>query len=171
MMPRIRGSNVAHGASGTPGNASPATFDSTTEQYGEGSEISTGETWIYYVGARDSDGTPALFQQRLAFDSASHTASLVADELVEAVDTMQALYGTDADGDGAVDQYVAADAVTDWSQVVAVRVAFVMRSPAEYGTERDTQVYDVNGTTFDPADDRRVRQVFTTTVAIRNRLP
>jgi type IV pilus assembly protein PilW len=164
--------NIAHAASLTPGNLSPPSWGSDQE-YGPGAELMRGETWIYYVGSPAGGGPPALMQQRLQRTSAS-VATLVAEELVSSVDTMQVLYGIDAALDGAVDQYVTADAVDAvgaWNQVVTVRVALLMRSPQEYGTEVDDRTYDINGTIFNPFDDRRERHVFTTTIAVRNRLP
>jgi len=163
--------NIAHAASLTPGNQSPPSW-STDQQYGPGAELMRGETWIYYVGSPPGGGPPALMQQRLQRTSAA-VAELVEEELVSSVETMQLLYGIDAASDGAVDQYVTADAVGagNWNQVVTVRVSLVMRSPEEYGAETDDRTYDVNGTIFDPFDDRRERHVFTTTVAVRNRLP
>jgi type IV pilus assembly protein PilW len=159
------GIELSHTGPGTPGNATAAW--GTDQEYGNGGELLKAETWAYYVGQRAGGGPPALFQQRLEIDSASTTAALAPEELVAHVDTMQLLYGIDAALDGAVDQYV----VADWSQVVTVRVSLVMRSPEEYGVETDNRTYDVNGTIFNPVDDRRERHVFTTTIALRNRLP
>ena len=96
------------------------------------------------------------------------------EELVEAVETMQVRYGVDTDLDGAIDRYDTANDVEDagdWASVAAVRVAIVTRSPDEYGTEVDETDYLVDDVIFDPVDDRRVRQVFVSTIAIRNRLP
>lgn len=159
---------LAHAGSGTPGNALASW--GTDQEYAAGAQLMRGETWIYYVGAR-ADGVPALFQQRLQSTSASTTAAMVAEELVEHVETMQITYGVDNGLDGSIDSYETADDVADWGEVVSVRVGLLMRSPEEYGTEFDDATYLVNETTFDPVDDRRVRQVFTTTIAIRNRLP
>jgi type IV pilus assembly protein PilW len=162
------GINLTHSsASFVPGNATPNWDDD--QQYGPGAELLRAETWIYYVGARPGGGPPALFQRRLQLGGTA--VALVADELVEGVETLQILYGIDADGDRAVDQYVTANNVADWAQVVTVRLGVLLRAPDEYGTETDTQVYDVNETLLNPVDDRRLRQLFTTTVAIRNRLP
>lgn len=150
----------------TPGNAQPVVWG-TEQAYGAGSELSRMETWVFYVG-RGATG-PALFQRRLRVSGT--TASLVSEELVEGVDNMQILYGLDTSGDGSVDQYQAASGVTDWGQVASVRVALLLRAPEEYGLETDTQEYLVNGTTVTAPGDRRVRQVFSTSVAVRNRLP
>ena len=162
------GINMTHSsASYTPGNAVP-NWDSN-QQYGPGAELLRAEAWIYYVGARPGGGPPALFQRRLSLNAT--TVAPLADELVEGVETLQLLYGVDTDGNRSVDQYVTANNVTDWSQVVTARAGLLLRSPDEYGTETDVQIYDVNETLFNPVDDRRLRQLFTTTVAIRNGLP
>lgn len=160
---------LSHVAAGTPGNATPTW--GTDQEYSAGAQLMLAETWVYYVGARPGDGAPALFQQRLQ-SSAGTVSALAPEELIEHVETMQITYGVDNELDGDVDSYVTADAVgANWNRVAAVRVGLVMRSPDEYGTELDERDYFVNGATFDPLDDRRIRQVFTTTIAIRNRLP
>ena len=80
-------------------------------------------------------------------------------------------YGIDAALDGTIDSYVTANNVTNWGQVATVRAALVTRSPDEYGTDVDEDTYVVDETVFNPVNDRRVRQVFITTNALRNRLP
>ncbi len=160
---------LSHTNAGVPGNQTSSW--GTDQEYSAGAQLMRGETWVYYVGARPGGGPPALFQRRLQADGATTTAALVADELVEHAETMQILYGVDPGLDGDVDTYVTANNVANWNEVVAVRIGLVMRSPEEYGTEFDSDIYDVNETLLNPVDDRRVRQVFTTTIAIRNRLP
>lgn len=162
---------VAHAGGGeNPGNAGAlATWD-TDQTYSAGAELMRAETYVYFVGAAAAGEPPGLVQGRLRTTGAG-TAELVFEELVESVETMQVLYGLDSDGDGAVNEYEPADGVGDWTEVVAVRIGLLLRAPDEYGPEVDEAEYAVNGTTFDPADDRRVRQVFTTTIALRNRLP
>ena len=167
------GITLSHGGSGTPGNAT-ANWD-TDQEYAAGAQVARAETWAFYVGARGAGLPPALFQRQLFIDSATTTARFdVPEELVEAVEMMQVRYGVDADLDGAIEQYTTADVVeaaNDWDSVAAVRVAIVTRSPEEYGTEIDTATYIADETIFNPIDDRRVRQVFVSTIAIRNRLP
>jgi type IV pilus assembly protein PilW len=163
------GIEVRHVAAGVPGNQVPSW--TTDEEYSAGAQLVRGETWVFYVGARPGGGPPALFQQRLLVNGGATSAALVAEELVEAVETMQVRYGIDTAQDGTIDSYVTADNVADWNDVATVRVSLVARSPDEYGTEVDEDTYVVDETVFDPSDDRRIRQVFTTTIAIRNRLP
>jgi type IV pilus assembly protein PilW len=163
------GIEISHVAAGTPGNLAPSW--NTDQEYASGAQLLRGETWVFYVGARPGGGPPALFQRRLLIDDATTSATLVAEELVEAAETMQVRYGIDAALDGAIDSYVTANNVTDWGQVAAVRIAIVTRSPDEYGTDVDNDTYVVDETIFNPVDDRRLRQVFITTTGIRNRLP
>jgi type IV pilus assembly protein PilW len=163
------GIQLDHGATGTPGNATAGW--GTDQAYGNGAELLHAETWAYYVGSPGAGEPPALLQRRLVANSATTTTTLAPEELVDSVETMQVLYGVDAALDGAVDNYVTANAVTNWDQVVTVRIALVARSPDQYGTDIDDRTYVVNGTIFNPVDDRRERQVFTSTIALRNRLP
>jgi type IV pilus assembly protein PilW len=164
--------NMSHSnASMTPGNSQPVWPG--TQQYGPGAELLRPETWVYYVGARAGGGPPVLYQRRLQLDPATDTVSLIAEEMVEGVETMQVRYGIDATQDGTIDSYETADTVSaaEWPRVATVRLSFLVRSPEEYGTEVDNDTYVVDETIFNPVDDRRIRQVFTTTIAIRNRLP
>ena len=55
--------------------------------------------------------------------------------------------------------------------MLSIEITLLARSNDEYGTEVDTAVYNLAGTQFNPADDRRLRQVFSTTIGLRNRLP
>ncbi|HZF32012.1 MAG TPA: PilW family protein [Gammaproteobacteria bacterium] len=161
--------DLAHAAAGTPGN-SLASWN-TDQQYADGAQVARAETWAYYVG-RGSGGHPALFQLRLQTTSGSTQSALgPAEELVDDVDTMQVRYGVDNDADNDVDAYFDADDVTNWANVVSVRIGLLMRAPEEYGSDVDTRTYLVNETVFDPSDDRRIRQVFTMTNGLRNRLP
>ncbi len=47
-------------------------------------------------------------------------------ELVEGVESMTVMYGTDTNGDSAVDQYVDANGVADWNSVASVRITLVV---------------------------------------------
>lgn len=163
------GVSLVHSNAGSfsPGNAVsnwPAEQD-----YGLGAEVSRLQTVAFYV-APGANGRPSLFQVRLQNLSATATG-FQAEELAEGVDSMQIRYGSDTDNDDDVDVWVTADAVADWTRVLSMEVTLLARSGDEYGTEVDTLVYNLGGTQFDPVDDRRLRQVFSTTVGIRNRLP
>jgi type IV pilus assembly protein PilW len=62
----------------------------------------------------------------------------------------------------------AASIGTAWADVVSVRIELLLAS-VEDGVLAEPQPYTFSGTTVTPTD-RRLRQVFTNTVAIRGRL-
>ena len=78
-------------------------------------------------------------------------------------------YGEDLDNDGAPDAYVAAAAVADWSRVRSVRFSLLLAS-AEDNVTGGPQPVNFRGAALVPADGR-YRQVLTSTVGLRNRLP
>ena len=91
-------------------------------------------------------------------------------EFVNGVEDMQIQYGVDTDGDTSANQYVTANNVGDWSQVVSVRVSLLMATPPSAGSlsSKGSQTYAYNGTNI-TATDRRVRHVYSSTVNVRNR--
>jgi len=125
----------------------------------------------YFVGRpRDKkDAPPSLY--RAGFDRT--------EKVVENVEDLDFLYGIDSDGDGAVDRYLRADQISagQWDRVQSVRVSLVAMSAdaAVPGGGQIVYLRDIDGDTAIDAQparrDRRLRQVFTTTVALRNRLP
>ena len=162
---------LAHvnGGGFSPGNAAATAAWPAEQDYGLGSEVSRHQTYAFYIG-QGASGRPSLFQLRLQPLSATN-AGFAPEELVEGIDSMQIRFGTDPDNDGDSDAWSPADGVADWTQVLSLEVTLLARSADEYGTETDTFVYNLAGTQFDPIDDRRLRQVFSSTVGIRNRLP
>lgn len=99
------------------------------------------------------------------------------EELIEGVDSMQLLYGLDEDGDGTVDQYTPTLAtISDARKVASITIALLVSSVDEYGSVVDKNSYDLLGASdptavFPAQNDHHLRQVFTTTVAVRNRIP
>ena len=81
--------------------------------------------------------------------------------------------------DNAVDTYVTADQVTatapastedeDWKRVLSIRISLLLVSKDGEVNTTKAQTYTFNGTTVTPSD-RRMRKVFTSTIAVRNRL-
>jgi type IV pilus assembly protein PilW len=137
----------------------------------------------YFVGrsAKLADRAPALYR----FDSAGATETVA-----ENVEDLDFLFGVDTDGDGSVDAYLKADAVTEggqWGRVVSVRVSLIVASgeltvqaargdksaiaPGQVIYFRDEKDDDAVVDAAPASKDRQLRQVFTTTVALRNRLP
>lgn len=149
-----------------PGNATPIAERGPAGPFQEGSEVARLRTYAYFVGVGES-GAPALMRAGLQGGS---TAAMQVEELVSGVESFQVLYGVDANMDFVVDQYLAADAVTDWRTVRGLQVALLLHSAEPFGNDPDTATYSVSGTTVDPADDRHLRRVFASTIALRNRL-
>ena len=93
-------------------------------------------------------------------------------ELASGVEDLQILYGIDANTDGIADGYVnAAAGAFDAQNVVSIRVGLLLRSQST-GVVDEPQPIVFDGTAL-PAQqiaDRRLRQVFSTTVGLRNRL-
>jgi type IV pilus assembly protein PilW len=114
----------------------------------------------YFIGTNPA-GNPALYRVGLGGN---------AEELVENVHDMQFRYGLDTDDNGTVDMYTVAPG--NWTQVASVTINLLMRSPDNnLSTATQTVTYD-NGTTgIFNAPDRRLYQVYSATVGVRNRLP
>lgn len=151
--------NVVHntGNSVSPGNSTK----DLGACYNNNGELVRLSTRSYYIRANPAS-EPALYRRVGADD---------AEELVEGVENLQITYGVDtsAPADKTVDAYVKADAVTDWSRVLTVRISLLMVSRSDESIATAPQSYTYNGATTTPAD-RLLRKAFTTTIAVRNRL-
>jgi type IV pilus assembly protein PilW len=151
----------------------------TTTAYTVGSAVLEMHSEAYYIGNSESDATvPALFRERLLVNTSSSSLVTVAEELVQGVDNMQIEYGYDTPnyptvtfplGDGLADQYLKANSasLTNWSQVVSVRLTLRMRSvyPIYDGNVAYGDFEGVSGTS---GSDRFMRQTVSTTIQIRN---
>ena len=173
--------NIAAGASPAPSTLTLTASMLNDPVYEPAkAEVFPLQTIVYYV-KRSSSGTTTSLYRRI-FDG--NNAAGLEQELIEGVENLQLRYGVDTtapDPDGVVDIYVpargplgtAADSVTDWSRVVAVRMGLLIRTTAQ--VEPDLAVAAtgvVNGVTvtYPTAGTRYDRRVFTTTVAVRNKI-
>ncbi|NOU14620.1 MAG: prepilin-type N-terminal cleavage/methylation domain-containing protein [Methylococcaceae bacterium] len=101
--------------------------------------------------------TSAAYYSTIAYKINNVTLQRNADGLVEGVENMQILYGADSDANGSPDYYVAAGTVgLDMTKVISIRITLTL------------QTLDAHLTT---TGDGRIRRSFTTTIALRNRLP
>lgn len=108
--------------------------------------------------------------------------------LIEGIEDMQILYGVDTDDDddgntntsapdGPANYYVSANNIPDldangapdWFRVISIRIS-LLAATLDDNLAAQPLSYTYNGVTTTPAD-RRIRRVFNTTVAVRNRLP
>lgn len=94
-------------------------------------------------------------------------------ELIEGIDNMQLLFGIDTNADGFANQYVTADAVPAFANVVTIRLALLTRGSRDGGATLN-KTYPVLGQNLGPFVDVNgnidgiPRRVFTTTILIRN---
>ncbi len=114
---------------------------------------------VQYDIQNNAAGVPALFRQE--FNQAP-------DEVVEGIEDMQILYGVDTSGNQYANQYLPAANNLNFANVVSVRIQLLVRSSDDNVTD-EAQNYTFNGVPV-TAPDRRLRQVFTSTIAIRNRV-
>jgi len=137
------------------------------------------QTVVYYVRSSSSGTGTSLYRRTFDGDQTVVPGSVdagVEQELIEGVENLQVRFGLDTttEPDGVIDgSYVAANAVGDWSRVLAVRMSLLTHGPA--AAEADvtlpatgkvgdvTVTYPTSGTRFD-------RRVFSTTVAVRNKI-
>ncbi|WP_018405145.1 PilW family protein [Marinobacter gelidimuriae] len=149
---------------GTPGNKTGGA-DFKGDYDDDGSVFLFAST-TYYIGVGAS-GQPALFRERL--DAGDSSGAI---ELVEGVENMQVLYGVanNIDANPRADTYSPASAVTNWNQVVSVRIALLMRAGDNIIDEPAANTYNLIGTQITTQSDRRARLMGSATVAIRNRL-
>lgn len=134
------------------------------------------EAIVYYIGA-GTGGQPSLYRARLG------ATSNTSEELVEGIENLQFLYGSDSSAAGALPtgyiarQGTASDigaATADWRMVGQVELALLAASPnpaSSIQAEEDTsRAPNLLGTTPTIPDDRRYRTVYQSTIALRNRL-
>lgn len=169
---------VDHGSGGStsPGNCTKGlghpllcTTNGTEYTFSPGSKILRMSAANYHI-RNNANGEPALYRTRLAANTSGNSVRLN-EELAEGIEDMQITYGVDTINTPpkAADQYVTANAVADWSKVLSVRISLLLASVGTDAYTTEPQQYLYNGTTTTPTD-RRLRKVFDTTIAVRNRL-
>ena len=84
------------------------------------------------------------------------------------MENIQILYGEDTDSDKKPNRYVSAAGVSDFDHVIAVRVSLLIQTNEE-NLVKGNQSLQFNGAMVN-FNDGRLRKVFTTTIALRNRL-
>ena len=153
---------LAHGAGANPGNQRTVwggDAENLIEIFDEGAEVLKLNTVVYYI-ADGPRGVPGLYQ-KVANDPAY--------QLLQGVENINLEIGLDTDADRVADNYVAPAAGISWNQVVAARLDVLVQSPDD-NVSAESQTYEFAGEEVEAAD-RRIRQVFSTTVGVRSRLP
>jgi type IV pilus assembly protein PilW len=178
---RVTNTPLASGKGATALNHASGSKNSSStlgNVYGPDAEIFAFETINYFVrdtGRDNEAGDPinALYVQQIAAGSGG--AMSAATELVEGVEDLQLTYGVDTNNDRAVDEYRTAAAVADWSRVLSVKIVLQMVGSennvvGRSGSDNAQSLVDVNGNLI-ANNDGRLRQIFTSVFAIRNKVP
>ena len=140
------------------------TTNGTAYQFNNGTVMRM-NAYRYYV-ANNTLGEPALYRESIS--TTAGTTGIAASELVEGIENMQILYGEDTNSDGTANYYVPFDEIADADDIISMRVSLLVRS-IEDNIVQGNQVINYNGavSTF---NDGHLRKVFTSTIALRNRL-
>ena len=154
------------GGTQTIAHANNQNTGNRTGTYGPDAEVLVFRSYSFFI-RNNASGEPALWR----LDNAKPLNATNPAELVEGVENMQIVYGEDTNtpADNIANYYVPANAVVNWANVVSVRISLVIRSMTD-NLAAQPLAYAYNGATITPTD-RRLRQVFTSTIALRNRLP
>jgi len=92
-----------------------------------------------------------------------------AGELVEGIESLQILYGEDTDTDGSPNNQVPAGTVAlNMDKVVSVRISLGAMTIEDNLTQQANPVSVFGAAYTPPAVDRKIRRVFSTTIALRN---
>lgn len=175
----------AAGGSVTFGDA-PNNTSLFTSVYKEGQTmLHRAESIVFYVGYDADNAQSSLYRVRF---TATPSGALVAgapEAMVEGVENLQLLYGQDRqltatsptgfiDRQGSADEVQASmsDTTAAWRRVGAVQLGMVVSSPDRASARQadGAAALTTMGVTFTAPTDGRMRGVYQTTVAIRNRL-
>ncbi len=166
---------------GTNSGIAPGNSTTSLGIYGGDAQITPYEPVIYFIAPSSTNPNVNALKRRVlqaVLTGPNETAVMNEEELLEGVESMQALYGIDVDNDQVADRYVAANdvAAAEWLNVITVRLGILMSTGEEVATQIDTNSYNVAGTqisdTSTPAHpaDRKLRYVVNTTINLRNRI-
>lgn len=159
----VSGTTLTPSGGGSPGNA----VTPTLQVFEPGAQVFQRRAVAYFVGFSGRRGEPGLY----SLDFSRSLANPLLREEVQGVESIQVLYGTSDTTGRFVDNWQTAAAVTQWNRVIAARVSLLVRSDAPAGDAPPDETFDLLGTQYTvPADvgDRRLREVFATTLLIRN---
>jgi type IV pilus assembly protein PilW len=156
----------------TGGTAPNNQSSSLVTNFFKGALVTPLDTVIYYIAPSNTPAVQGAAAGPALWRIVSSVNSAQPEELVPGVERMELKYGVDIDGDTIVDEYDDADAVAaagNWSNVVSVQVAILVRSLQPNSPDLDQKSYTLLNSTIGPFKDHYERSVYMTTVALRNR--
>lgn len=128
--------------------------------YIAGAQVYPINTISYYV-RNNTAGQPSLYRRVGTNNS---------EELVEGVERMEILYGVDTEPNGTANYFVTADTIdtdVNWGKVVSVRLRLLLATTEDNLAAQTAVPFEFNG--FDTTADRKLRRIFSDTIALRNR--
>jgi type IV pilus assembly protein PilW len=156
------GSNtdVAHAATGNTQAALSRGFPKDAVV----TELATHTYFIGDTGRTNSTGQAIMALYR--FDGPGTRAR----ELVDGVEDLQIEYALDTDDNGTIDAFADPGGVTNWDEVMAVRVSLLLNSVnGASGVSAPYTFFPASSTSISPpSNDLRLRQEFTALVSVRN---
>lgn len=173
----FRASDVSGTTTVTIGHTTGNTSGNLSKGYGTDAEVMAMQSVAFFItdtGRKTDRGNPIRALSMRLRDAGQGSAALVSTELVDGVEDMHVEFGVDTDADQAVDSYKKAGDIdaADWSKVIAVRISLLLQSTDDRVVGSDGPfAQDLKFKGADVASDGRLRQIFATVVAIRNRLP
>lgn len=133
----------------------PSTIVGRFSDFYPGAEVLSVNTIVYYIGENPA-GRPSLYRSE---------GGQTPQELIDGIENMVLRFGAEGTYKAAADLKSEAD----WEVVDSVRVEFVVQGN-EINVLESPQAYTLTGVSVDGPADRRLRQVFASTVAIRSRV-
>jgi len=121
---------------------------------------------VYYLATFSGDNSPTLYRWRMQQDAMDR------EPLVAGVEMMKFEYGVDTNSDLLVDGYRTAGNVTDWNQVLTVRMSLILRGDS-VDKLVDGDSYSMAGAyTYTPATgvQKYMRSLLIKEAQIRNRV-
>lgn len=131
-------------------------------------EIRILEESVFFVGKRGDNryNLPSLYWKNLGNNATLGNK----EEILEGVESLQILYGQDTDGDKVANYYMPANSISDWGNVISLRISLLMISRGKNLVLGNPNVILNNHPITIEDNDHHLRKVFTTTIALRNRI-
>lgn len=153
----VSGTTISHTTGGAMGNAT----DAFAVNYPVGSQFVPMQQTALFVG-QGTGGQSSLMMA--TFNGSSWTVQ----PLIPGVDLLHVLYGIGSNG--VITQYVTANNVTNWGQVYAVRLGFLLAGQSGSGhvSTINLRQFNIMGSSLTIPADNRLRHVYEMTVYLRN---
>jgi len=125
-------------------------------------EVSVKLFFVRSYSSLPADSIPSLCMEVLAGNA------MTARCLAEGIEDLQIEFGVDSDGDGVANRYVANATEQELANAITAKVFVLVRSVEAIAGQSDQSVYHLGDKLVPAKNDRYLRQVYSTTVALKN---